>query len=87
MQDAGSSKTGAFPCHGVQSEKPVRTVLFTRKTGKENLNAYQEEVFAEIEKQSYLMDTKLAKYPFKTSDFQYDRTERTRTSLKILNTH
>lgn len=61
-----------FPVMAYNGTKPVNSPLY-QENGKINVNAYQEEVFAEIENQSYLYDTKLAKYPFKTSDFQYDR--------------
>ncbi|MGE7758826.1 immunoglobulin-like domain-containing protein [Peribacillus sp. NPDC097895] len=61
-----------FPVMAYNGTKPVNSPLY-QENGKINANAYQEEVFAEIENQSYLNDTKLAKYPFKTSDFQYDR--------------
>ncbi|WP_083450837.1 immunoglobulin-like domain-containing protein, partial [Peribacillus butanolivorans] len=61
-----------FPVMAYNGTKPVNSPLY-QETGKINTNAYQEEVFAEIENQSYLNVTKLAKYPFKTSDFQYDR--------------
>lgn len=62
-----------FPVMAYNGTKPENSPLY-QENGERNANAYQEEVFAEIEKQSYLTDTKLAKYPFKTSDFQYDRT-------------
>ncbi|MFF2289341.1 immunoglobulin-like domain-containing protein [Peribacillus butanolivorans] len=61
-----------FPVMAYNGTKPVNSPLF-QENGERNTNAYQEEVFAEIENQSYLNVTKLAKYPFKTSDFQYDR--------------
>ncbi|MFF2458513.1 immunoglobulin-like domain-containing protein [Peribacillus simplex] len=61
-----------FPVMAYNGTKPVNSPLY-QENGKINPNAYQEEVFAEIEKQSYLDGTKLAKYPFKTTDFQYDR--------------
>ncbi|MGG0410704.1 immunoglobulin-like domain-containing protein [Peribacillus simplex] len=61
-----------FPVMAYNGTKPVNSPLY-QENGKINANAYQEEVFAQIENQSYLNDTKLAKYPFKTTDFQYDR--------------
>ncbi|CAH0125250.1 Pesticidal crystal protein Cry22Aa [Peribacillus sp. Bi96] len=61
-----------FPVMAYNGTKPVNSPLY-QENGKINVNAYQEEVFAEIENQSYLNDTILAKYPFKTTDFQYDR--------------
>ncbi|MDP1421021.1 DUF5011 domain-containing protein [Peribacillus simplex] len=61
-----------FPVMAYNGTKPVNSPLY-QENEKINANAYQEEVFAQIENQSYLNDTKLAKYPFKTTDFQYDR--------------
>ncbi|MFB6799845.1 immunoglobulin-like domain-containing protein [Peribacillus butanolivorans] len=61
-----------FSVMAYNGTKPVNSPLF-QENGERNTNAYQEEVFSEIENQSYLNVTKLAKYPFKTSDFQYDR--------------
>ncbi|WP_081825474.1 immunoglobulin-like domain-containing protein [Bacillus sp. UNC41MFS5] len=52
--------------------KPVNSPLY-QLTGERNTNAYQEEVFAKIEEFSYLRDTELAKYPFNTTDFYYNR--------------
>lgn len=39
--------------------------------GSVNEGAYQEEVFARIEADSYLKDTNLAAFPFQSEDFQY----------------
>ncbi|MFJ9383511.1 immunoglobulin-like domain-containing protein [Peribacillus sp. NPDC101481] len=61
-----------FPVMAYNGTKPVNSPLY-QENGQRNASAYQEEVFAEIEKQSYLDGTELAKYPFKTTDFQYDR--------------
>lgn len=52
--------------------KPVNSPLY-QETGARNTNAYQEQVFAKLEAQSYLGDTKLAQYPFSRSDFDYNR--------------
>ncbi|PGS52630.1 Ig-like domain-containing protein [Bacillus sp. AFS041924] len=56
----------------VPANSPLKQV-----DGSVNTNAYQEKVFRDIERQSYLrLDDKtppvLAKYPFKTSDFEYN---------------
>ncbi|MDR7240871.1 immunoglobulin-like domain-containing protein [Neobacillus drentensis] len=51
---------------------PTNSPLY-QLTGERNTKAYQEEVFAKIEKFSYLGDTTLVKYPFKTTDFDYNR--------------
>ncbi|AXN37941.1 immunoglobulin-like domain-containing protein [Peribacillus butanolivorans] len=72
-----------FPVMAYNGTKPVNSPLY-QETGKVNTNAYQEEVFAEIEKQSYLNDTKLAKYPFRASDFQYDRESTENITFKML---
>ncbi|MGG0846830.1 immunoglobulin-like domain-containing protein [Peribacillus simplex] len=61
-----------FPVMAYNGTKPVNSPLY-QESGKRNVNAYQEEVFAELENQSFLKSTKLAIYPFSTSDFQYDR--------------
>ncbi|MGG0250155.1 immunoglobulin-like domain-containing protein [Peribacillus frigoritolerans] len=74
IKDAGRRviENWYFPVMAYNGTKPVNSPLY-QENEQRNTNAYQEEVFAEIENQSYLNDTKLAKYPFKTSDFQYDR--------------
>jgi hypothetical protein len=61
-----------FPVMAYNGTKPVNSPL-KQETGERNKDAYQEQVFAKLEAQSYLDDTKLAQYPFSTSDFQYDR--------------
>ncbi|WP_285765728.1 immunoglobulin-like domain-containing protein [Peribacillus sp. SI8-4] len=61
-----------FPVMAYNGTKPVNSPLY-QESGKRNTGAYQEEVFAELEKQSYLSGTKLASYPFSKTDFQYDR--------------
>ncbi|AOH56162.1 hypothetical protein ABE28_017500 [Peribacillus muralis] len=61
-----------FPVMAYNGTKPVNSPLY-QENGKRNTRAYQEEVFAELEKQSYLSSTKLASYPFSTKDFEYDR--------------
>ncbi|WP_081092405.1 immunoglobulin-like domain-containing protein [Peribacillus simplex] len=61
-----------FPVMAYNGTKPVNSPLY-QENGKRNTGAYQEEVFAELEKQSYLSGIKLASYPFSTTDFEYDR--------------
>ena len=61
-----------FPVMAYNGTKPVNSPL-KQENGERNMDAYQEKVFAKIESQSYLDDTKLAQYPFSTSDFDYDR--------------
>lgn len=50
--------------------KPVNSPLH-QKTGEINNEAYQEEVFRIIEGQSFINETTLARFPFKTEDFDY----------------
>lgn len=64
-----------FPVMAYNGTKPVNSPLY-QQTGKRNMNAYQERVFAIIEKDSYLNDTKLAPYPFSLADFKYDSESR-----------
>lgn len=59
-----------FPIMAYNGTKPVNSPLYSL-TGKKNTNAYQEKIFAHIEQQNY---TILGVYPFKTNDFEYDRT-------------
>ncbi|WML46727.1 transglycosylase SLT domain-containing protein [Neobacillus sp. PS3-34] len=60
-----------FAVMAYNGTKPVNSPLF-KDTGKPNPDAYQEKVFKYIEENSFLGDTKLAKFPFKTTDFKYD---------------
>lgn len=50
--------------------KPVNSPLF-QDSGLSNSGAYQERVFRIIEEQSFINETTLARYPFKTTDFDY----------------
>ncbi|MEH7075999.1 immunoglobulin-like domain-containing protein [Neobacillus drentensis] len=61
-----------FPVLAYNGTKPVNSPLY-QKNGLRNKKAYQEQVFAKLEEHSYLKDTLLAKYPFKTTDFYYNR--------------
>lgn len=61
-----------FPVMAYNGTKPANSPLY-QLTGASNTNAYQEKVFTSIEQNSFLGDTKLASFPFQTSDFQYDR--------------
>lgn len=60
-----------FPVLAYNGTKPLNSPLY-QETGKRNTKAYQEQVFAKIEEYSYLWDTKLAKYSFSRSDFDYN---------------
>ncbi|WP_338450115.1 S-layer homology domain-containing protein [Niallia oryzisoli] len=60
-----------FPFLAYNGTKPVNSPL-EQATGNKNLNAYQEQVFALIEKNSFINGTQLGEFPFKTDDFQYD---------------
>lgn len=60
-----------FPVMAYNGIKPINSPLH-QLNGEKNTNAYQEEVFSYIKKYSYLDDTSLGQFPFKTTDFQYD---------------
>ncbi|KAB7706297.1 transglycosylase SLT domain-containing protein [Bacillus aerolatus] len=60
-----------FPVMAYNGIKPVNSPLY-QLNGEKNKNAYQEKVFAYIEQHSFLNDTKLAQFPFSTTDFKYD---------------
>ncbi len=62
-----------FPVMAYNGTKPVNSPL-EQATGEINSNAYQEQVFTLIEKNSFLGGTQLGKFPFNTADFQYDPT-------------
>lgn len=61
-----------FPVMAYNGTKPANSPLY-QLTGASNTNAYQEKVFTSIVQNSLLGETKLASFPFQTSDFQYDR--------------
>ncbi|WP_155922100.1 Ig-like domain-containing protein [Bacillus sp. EB01] len=61
-----------FPVMAYNGIKPVNSPLY-QEDGTKNTNAYQEKVFSKIVKESFLGGSVLAKFPFKTSDFSYDR--------------
>lgn len=60
-----------FPVMAYNGTKPVNSPLY-QATGKKNMNAYQERVFARIQKDSFLGGKTLGQFPFKTTDFNYD---------------
>ena len=60
-----------FPVMAYNGTKPVNSPII-QGTGERNKEAYQEKVFALIEKSSFLNSTKLAQFPFSSDDFQYD---------------
>jgi hypothetical protein len=64
-----------FPVMAYNGTKPSNSPLY-QSSGLKNINAYQEEVFAYIEKDSYLNDTKLGQFPFSTAHFEYDPNSR-----------
>ncbi|GHI01102.1 immunoglobulin-like domain-containing protein [Neobacillus kokaensis] len=61
-----------FSVMAYNGTKPVNSPL-KQQTGERNMDAYQEQVFAKLEKESYLDGTKLAQYPFSKLDFDYNR--------------
>lgn len=73
IKDAGRQviENWYFPVMAYNGIKPVNSPI-VHSTGEKNDIAYQEKVFALIEKDSFLDDTKLARFPFSISDFQYD---------------
>lgn len=60
-----------FPVMAYNGTKPSNSPLY-QSSGLKNVNAYQENVFSFIERDSYLNDTKLGLFPFITDDFEYD---------------
>lgn len=62
-----------FPVMAYNGIKPVNSPFF-KSNGLRNYSAYQEKVFAKIEKDSFLLGFKLGQIPFQISDFQYDST-------------
>lgn len=60
-----------FPVMAYNGIKPVNSPT-VQLTGAINKEAYQEKVFALIEKSSFLNSTKLTQIPFSSDDFQYD---------------
>ncbi|HSU79241.1 MAG TPA: transglycosylase SLT domain-containing protein, partial [Candidatus Angelobacter sp.] len=59
-----------FPVMAYNGTKPANSPLY-QANGTKNTNAYQEKVFALLEKDSFLGDTPLGQYPFSTKDFSY----------------
>ena len=60
-----------FSVMAYNGTKPVNSPLY-QSSGLKNLEAYQEKVFALIEKDSYLNSMKLGQFPFHTADFEYN---------------
>ncbi|MEH7305512.1 Ig-like domain-containing protein, partial [Neobacillus drentensis] len=60
-----------FPVLAYNGTKPVNSPL-VQSDGLKNTKAYQEKVFARIQQDSFLGDTKLGQFPFTTGDFYYD---------------
>ena len=66
-----------FPVMAYNGIKPINSPL-EQLTGNKNIDAYQEEVFARIENDSFLNNIsenspKLGQFVFSPDDFQYDR--------------
>ncbi|MGF6953489.1 hypothetical protein QF028_005994 [Neobacillus sp. B4I6] len=59
-----------FPVMAYNGVVQVNSPLF-QETGEINHEAYQELAFVKIEKESYMGDTVLARYPFEVKDFKY----------------
>ncbi|WP_338449582.1 S-layer homology domain-containing protein [Niallia oryzisoli] len=62
-----------FPVMAYNGTKPVNSPLY-QATNEVNHDAYQEQVFALIEKNSFLGETQLGDFPFSAADFEYDPT-------------
>ena len=61
-----------FPVMAYNGIKPVNSPI-KQSTGEKNVDAYQEQVFAQIKEWSFLdEDRSFADFGFKTADFQYD---------------
>ena len=60
-----------FPIMAYNGTKSINGPVY-QSNGLKNTKAYQEIVFAYIENDSFLGDTKLAQFPFKKQDFSYD---------------
>ncbi|WP_148358490.1 Ig-like domain-containing protein [Peribacillus simplex] len=60
-----------FPIMAYNGTKSINGPVY-QSDGTKNTKAYQEIVFAYIENDSFLGDTKLAQFPFKKQDFSYD---------------
>ena len=62
-----------FPVMAYNGTKPVNSPLY-KSNGLKNKQAYQEKVFSFMERDSYINDTKLSQFIFKTADYEYDST-------------
>lgn len=62
-----------FPIMAYNGIKPVNSPL-VQEDGTKNTKAYQEKVFALLQQDSYLNDTKLGQFPFSKNDFEYKTT-------------
>ncbi|MGZ9816190.1 Ig-like domain-containing protein [Peribacillus simplex] len=60
-----------FPIMAYNGTKSINGPVY-QSNGLKNTKAYQEIVFSYIENDSFLGDTKLAQFPFKTEHFAYD---------------
>lgn len=61
-----------FPVMAYNGTKPVNSPLY-QATGKRNASAYQEKVYEKIVNDSFQKSIRLAQFPFKTADFDYDK--------------
>lgn len=75
VKDAGRQdiENWYFPVMAYNGTKAINSPVY-QSNGEKNTKAYQEEVFSKIEKDSFLTDTKLAAFPFKSKDFVYEST-------------
>ncbi|HFK1743993.1 TPA: triple tyrosine motif-containing protein [Bacillus cereus] len=59
-----------FPVMAYNGKKQANSPL-KQSSGEKNVDAYQEKVFALIKNDSFINDTELGKFPFRTDDFEY----------------
>lgn len=71
-----------FPVMAYNGIKPANSPLY-KSNGVKNTEAYQENVFSFIEKDSYLNNTTLGKFPFNLADFEYDTNSSQNIVFKI----
>lgn len=63
-----------FPIMAYNGTKAINSPVY-QSNGEKNTKAYQEKVYSKIENDSFLTGTKLAAFPFKSSDFVYESTD------------
>lgn len=72
-----------FPVMAYNGTKPSNSPLY-QSSGLKNVEAYQEHVFAFIEKDSYMNNAKLGQFSFNVADFEYDPTSKENIVFKTM---